>query len=146
MLPLPQWRRRSNHTVVRYQGWGEVHPEEFGRFLHLEQPLPPVVLNMMASRWRELKAENAPLRAVVNGEVRGVEETFYDGLIRRHLPEGEKKIGVLLGDILGRERPGIGDAWLADRVRAMLASGEYEMVREDRKRFYGSVIRRAGSK
>ena len=97
---------------------------------------------MLAARWKELKEENAPLRAVVNGEVRSVEETFYDGLIRKHLPAGEKKVAALIGEILGRERPGIGDIWLADRIRAMIAAGELELVREDPERFYRSVIRR----
>lgn len=141
---LPPWREREDGTVVRYKGWGEVHPEEFGHFLPLEQTLSPNALRMLADRWRELKGENAPLRAVVNGEVRSVEESFYDGMIRRRLPEGdgETTVARLIGEVLGRERPGIGDAWLADRIRWMLESGELRMVREDPERFYRSVIRR----
>lgn len=139
---LPPWRERYDGTVVQYGGWGDVCPGEFGCFLPLEQPLPPNALRMLAARWKELKEENAPLRAVVNGEVRSVEETFYDGLIRKHLPAGEKKVAALIGEILGRERPGIGDIWLADRIRAMIAAGELELVREDPERFYRSVIRR----
>lgn len=140
---LPPWREREDGVIVRYMGWGEVCPEEIGHFLHREEALSPNALRMLADRWRELKEENAPLRAVVNGEVRSVEESFYDPLIRKHLPAGERKVGALIGDILGRERPGIGDSCLAERIRALIAAGEYEWVREDRSRFYSSVIRRA---
>lgn len=140
MVFLPPWREREDGTVVQYKGWGEVHPEEFGHFLPLEQSLSPIALRMLAGRWQELKEENAPLRAVVNGEVRSVEETFYDGLIRRHLPDGETTVGRLIGEVLGRERPGIGDSWLAERICWMLESGELRMVRESRGMFYRSVI------
>lgn len=143
LMLLPPWRVRSDGVVVIYQGWGEVSPEEFGHFLHLEQSLTPIVLRMLADRWQTLQEENAPLRAVVNGRVRSVAETFYDDLIRRHLPAGETRIAAVIGEVLGRECPGIGDLWLAERIRWMLETGELRMVREDPERFYSSVIERA---
>lgn len=78
----------------------------------------------MAHRWEVLRQENAPLRAVVNGRVRSVGEDFYDEMIRRHLPEGQTKIANIIGEVLGREKPGIGDVWLAERIRQCLSTGE----------------------
>lgn len=140
---LPPWQDMPDGTVVRYTGWFEMAPEEFGGFLPLERPLSPGALRMLAARWRTLQEENAPLRAVVNGRVRSVDEDFYDDMIRRALPEGQRKVGALIADILGWEQPGIGDSLLADRIRVLLESGEYRMVREDPERFYSSVIERA---
>ena len=137
---LPPWQERPDGTIIRCQGWGDVCPEEFGQFLSLERELSPIVLRMLAARWEELKAENAPLRAVVNGRVRSVGEDFYDDCIRRALPSGRKKIGQLIGDILGREQPGIGDAWLADRIRVLVDAGEYRITEEDPERFYRSML------
>ena len=142
VVPLPHWREEGK-TVVSYQGWGEVEPELFGHFLSREEPVPPLILGVMASRWRELQQENAPLRAVVNDRVRSVGADFYDGLIRKHIPEGQTKIANIIGDVLGREKPGIGDVWLAERIRWMLSTGELRMVREDPERFYRSVVERA---
>ena len=139
---LPPWRERSDGVVETYLGWGEVEPELFARFLSREEPVPPVELGAMAHRWEVLRQENAPLRAVVNGAVRSVGEDFYDEMIRRHLPEGQTKIANIIGEVLGREKPGIGDTWLADRIRWMLSAGELRMVREDRERFYRSVVER----
>ena len=142
VVPLPRWREEGK-AVVSYQGWGEVEPELFGHFLSREEPVPPLILGVMASRWRELQQENAPLRAVVNGHVRSVGEDFYDGLIRKHIPAGQTKIALIIGDVLGREKPGIRDVWLAERIRWMLSAGELRMVREDREMFYSSVVERA---
>ena len=139
---LPPWRERPDGVVETYLGWGEVEPELFGRFLSREEPVPPVELGAMAHRWEVLRQENAPLRAVVNGAVRSVGEDFYDEMIRRHLPEGQTKIANIIGEVLGREKPGIGDTWLADRIRWMLSAGELRMVWEDRERFYRSVVER----
>lgn len=140
---LPPWQDMPDGTVVRYTDWGEMAPEEFGGFLPLERPLSSNALRMLAARWRTLQKENAPLRAVVNGRVRSVGEDFYDDMIRRALPEGQRKVGSLIGKVLGWEQPGIGDSLLADRIRVLLERGEYRMVREDREMFYSSVIERA---
>lgn len=141
VVPLPRWREEGK-AVVSYQGWGEVEPELFGHFLSREEPVPPRILGVMASRWRELQRENAPLRAVVNGWIRSVGEDFYDGLIRKHIPEGQTKIALIIGDVLGWEKPGIGDIWLVERIRWMLSAGELRMVREDKEMFYRSVVER----
>ena len=77
------------------------------------------MLGAMAHRWEVLRQENAPLRAVVNGRVRSVGEDFYDEMIRRHLPEGQTKIANIIGEVLGREKPGIGDVWLAHPADAL---------------------------
>ena len=142
VVSLPHWREEGK-AVVSYQGWGEVEPELFGHFLSREEPVPPLALGAMAHRWEVLQKENAPLRAVVNGQVRSVGEDFYDDLIRRHIPEGQTKIANIIGNVLGQERPGIGDVWLAERIRWMLSAGELRMVREDKEMFYRSVVERA---
>lgn len=143
VVALPPWRERPDGVVETYLGWGEVAPELFGRFLSYEMPVPPLALGAMAHRWEVLQKENAPLRAVVNGQVRSVGEDFYDDLIRRHIPEGQTKIANIIGNVLGQERPGIGDVWLAERIRWMLSTGELRMVREDREMFYSSIVERA---
>ena len=142
VVVLPFWRERPDGVVETYLGWGEMEPERFGHFLSREEPVPPLALGAMAHRWEVLQKENAPLRAVVNGQIRSVGEDFYDGLIRRHIPEGQTKIANIIGNVLGQERPGIGDVWLAERIRWMLSTGELRMVREDPERFYRSVVER----
>ena len=135
--PTGQQRFEDAKTLLNYgfSTYGLIHAAP-------EEPLPPVMLGAMAHRWEVLRQENAPLRAVVNGRVRSVGEDFYDEMIRRHLPEGQTKIANIIGEVLGREKPGIGDVWLAERIRQMLSTGELRMLREDRERFYRSVVER----
>ena len=83
----------------------------------------------------------SPLRAVVNGRVRSVDADFYDDCLRRALPMGRKKVARLIGEILGREQPGVGDTLLANRLRVLLERGEFRMVQED-PQFYRSVVER----
>ena len=143
VVTLPPWRARADGVVETYLGWGEMAAELFGHFLSREELLPPAVLGVLAGRWRELQQENAPLRAVINGSVRGVGEDFYDPLLRRHIPEGRTKIGRIIGEVLGREKPGIGDTWFLERIRWMLSAGELRMVEEDLEMFYRSTVERA---
>ena len=142
MVPLPRWQAREDHVAVQYSGWGDVCPEDFGSFLPLETPLPPAVLGMLASQWRDLQRDNAPLRAMVNGQLLSVGEDFYDPLLRRVVTEPPCQVAQAIGQVLGRYRPGIGDWWLACRIRAMLENGELRMVEKDPTQFYNCVIAR----
>lgn len=139
----PMWLERYD-SIVLYKGWGEMHPDEFGRFASEAKPLPRRMLRLLAERWRGLREENAPLRAVVNGEVVSVREDFYDDFLRREMTEEEMTVGWLIGNTLGKRSNSlkISDFILAERIRAMLSHGELRMVREDAKRFYSSVVRK----
>ena len=142
LVSLPRWWERPDGAVVRWErGWGEVHPEEFGLHLGGAEELTRPVLRMLALEWERLREENAPLRAVVNGRVRSVDADFYDDCLRRTLPMGRKKVARLIGEILGREQPGVGDTLLANRLRVLLERGEFRMVQED-PQFYRSVVER----
>lgn len=132
MVRLPRWEERPDGVLVERLGWGDVTPREWSRFLSLEQPASSIRLRAAANRWRELQEENAPLRAVVNGRLTSVAEDFYDPFLRRELarmPE-EFREAVLIGEVLGRCRLGIGVGLLAGRIEAMIAAGELESVTE----------------
>lgn len=143
MIPIPEWAERYDGTIIQYTGWGEVHPEEFGLYLDRAVPLSQSVLRLLAHEWRQLQEENAPLRAYVNGRVMSVGEDFYDHLIRREIPAADSiKVAEVIGNVLGRQKPGIGDGILADRIRWMLSTGELRMVEENDEMFYRSIIER----
>lgn len=142
IIQLPAWRMLDNGTVVSYNGWGEVSPMEFSIFLDRAVSLPQNVLRLYAGQWRQLQSENAPLRAMVNGNLMSVDEDFYDPLIRRTMPDAPCRVAQLIGDIIGRHRPRIGDAWLARRIRVLLDTGVLEFTKYAPEMFYSSVIQR----
>ena len=99
------------------------------------------MLNALSHRWRQLQAENAPLRAVVNGQLHSVPVDFYDGMLLSRLPEAGQtlRLAELIGWTLAECRPGIGDWWLARRAEVLAAQGKFRLDR-DPDRFYNSQV------
>ncbi|MBC8530425.1 DUF3658 domain-containing protein [Gehongia tenuis] len=129
LMELPRWES-DGETLVQKNGWADVAPEEWHRYLTLQRETPPPFVRACANRWRELTQENAPLRAVVNGRLIGVPENFYDPLILREIAAEEEVFqeARLIGRILGKHPLGIGDGWIALRLEALIESGALEAV------------------
>ncbi len=129
-VTLPEYEVRADETVVEYAGWGEVSPYDWGRMAARARPVAGPVLRMWGCRWAALRRENALLRAVVNGQLRSVGEDFYDPLLLREIagqPETFREAEVI-GRVLGRYRPGVGNGWLAGRLESFIRRGLLEPV------------------
>ena len=119
----PRESVRRDGVMVEIRGLGEVNPEELGAMAAGAVELEPNRRRAYADRWRELAAENAPLRAVVNGRLSSVPEDFYDFALRAALTEEPVKMGKVLAGALAT-RPGVGDGGLYRRLQVMRAAGE----------------------
>lgn len=100
-------------------------------------------------RLAALQAENAPLRAMVNGGLRSVPEDFYDPWILREIAAQEETFyeGRLIGAVLEKYRLGIGDAWIALRVEAMVRAGKLiarEAAAEGKPAYHRHLQKAAG--
>lgn len=125
--------------AVAYSGWGEVEPDEFEELLSFERELSRLEIKSHAADWERLKAENAPLRAVVNGSVIGVPANFYDFLIWKYLADEPIKEAVLIGRILGENRLGISDWYYSMRIDKMIAENRIIVI-ENSPRKYDRII------
>lgn len=125
----------SGDTAVEYSGWGELDPDRMAEMsiFHNRMLQPEIRANAM--HWKHLKQENAPLRAVVNGTVTGVPESFYDFLIWKYLGDEPVREAVLIGKILGENRLGIGDWWYAYRIDKFIQQGGIEIVENSGKKY-----------
>ena len=67
-------------------------------------------------RWKQLQQENAPLRIYLNGKLQSASENIYDSFILREVDEQADEFSEanLIGNVLGKNQLGIGDAWIAD--------------------------------
>ncbi len=133
----------KDNGIIRYRHSGEIIPEAFGAYTVYEEPISELKRSVYANTWIGLVRENAPLRAVINGSLRGVPKDFYDFALRANMPDGEFKIAQLIGKTLG-QIPGVGDRWLFLRIQAMLGSGELITVSaatEDHP--YSEVVKRS---
>lgn len=126
--------------IVSYANWGEVAAEEFAGFLSYEKILTEDEFRMYAQNWTDLVSENAPLRAVISGQLISVPEDFYDFLIWKHLSDKPRKEARVIGDILGTSMLGVGDWWYAKRIEYYIDRGDILIV-EDSANTYARVIK-----
>lgn len=144
VVKLPEHVVRED-CIVSYANWGEVAAEEFAGFLSYEKILTEDELRMYAQNWTELVSENAPLRAVISGQLISVPEDFYDFLIWKHLSDKPRKEARVIGDILGTSMLGVGDWWYAKQIEYYIDRGDILIV-EDSANTYARVIKRSSER
>ncbi len=131
LVKLPHWEYQSENTVVCKNGWGDVAPGEWGKYVALQEEAYPVLLSTFATKWLQLQQENAPLRVTLNGKLQSVSEDIYDSFILREIAAqpDEFKMAVVIGDVLGKYQLGIGDAWISIRIEKMIEKGLLEITK-----------------
>lgn len=130
MIKLPEWEADKKGHIIQKNSWSEVAPEEWQRYLALQKALLPVFMQSCASHWKKLKKENAPLRAILNGQLVSMSEKLYDDFIIREIEaEDEEFLEVMIiGRVLSKYHLGIGDFWIAFRIEEMIRTGKLEAV------------------
>jgi hypothetical protein len=141
VVDLPAVWENDEGEIERASGWGEMRPGQFYRFLPLMQKVSRAEKIAESDLWKKLQAENAALRAVVNGRLVSVETDFYDQFIKREIPEGEFLMGRLIGNVLGKYGLGISDGWIALRLKQMIEEGQLRVVAvRDEHHPYGKML------
>lgn len=138
-VKLPKYKIHSDGMIVSYQNWGEAAAEEFAGFLNLEKELSEEEIRMYFFLWNELREENSPLRASVNGKILSVPEDFYDFLIWKHLTKEPVKEARLIGSLLGKNQISVSDVWYAKRIDHYIEQGRITIV-EDSENKYARMI------
>jgi len=135
LIKLPKWEFNEEGNINRKTSWGEVAPEEWHNYLYLQTVAPSKFCQSFASHWKTLQKENAPLRAVLNGQLVSVSENIYDSFIIREIAEvgDEFQEAMIIGRVLGKYQLGISDYWIALRIEEMIRSGKLEPVTNPEK-------------
>lgn len=139
VIVLPKYEIQEGR-VIEHSSWGEINPLDYYKYGKYEQELPKEMIDALAWKWCELKKENAPLRAVINGKVVSVEEDFYDSFIRQAFPSEESTVIRMIGEIIANQPLFLSDSFIANRIKTMLANGELVYRQELKHDFYHSVI------
>lgn len=142
-IKLPEYKYDAvNRTITSFTSWGEMEAGKFYQFLPLECPVSDDEKRYFGSKWEDLKEDNSPLRAVLNGNLTGVSEDYYDFMIRKELPDEEFVLARLIGNILGKYSIGIGDWWYAKRINWMIERGEIKVM-EEKEHTYSQILKKA---
>lgn len=132
-------KEKSGYGVFR-DNWGEAEPSEFVEALPLQRLLSSLEIGINGIEWRAAESRDSLLRAVVNGCVTSVPESFYDFLIwdafRMNEKHGNASVrqAELIGSILSRHS-GIGDWWYAYRIDMLIEKGDIKIVENSPKRY-----------
>ncbi len=149
LVKLPEWEYGKENTVISRNGWGDVVPSEWGRYIALQEDVRPTFLSACAMKWRQLREENAPLRVMLNGQMQSVPEDIYDSFILREIAiqKDEFKMAVVIGNVLGKYQLGISDVWVAKRIEKMIESGMLVVIEDspDGEPGYRRVLRKRGN-
>ena len=130
MVKLPKYMyNETSNTITEYNGWGEVEPAKWHRYLEFAQDKTKECWGY-AQQWWNLMRENSALRAVVNGRVRSVSEDIYDRYIWEEIDNMEDEFiqAAVIGNVLGRHQLGIGDAFVALRMEKFIESDILQVV------------------
>jgi len=143
VVPLPKYNLISENEIIEYSHWGEVEAGKFYQFLPLEKQLTQIEKRVVSDHWNELTAENAPLRAVLNGKLTSEPENFYDFIITQNLPDNNFIMARFIGKLLGEYSLGISDSWYAFRIDKMIEENKLIVIEnKDTSHPYGKVLRK----
>ena len=115
MIQLPKDALEEDGTVL--DTWGMVDSSDLLNYLPLERPVSPRYMKFCADRWKSLRLENAPLRAVINGRLVSAPETLYDSYIQQEIlriGDVSRKAEIIC-NVLVRYQLVIGDQCIAER-------------------------------
>lgn len=126
LVELPDREPDEAGGAVNHSGWGGIGPGQWHGYLDRARAVTPGFCRACAQHWAQLEAENAPLRACLNGRLVSVPETLYDGFILRELARQDDEFheATLIGLVLGKYALGIGDAWIAHRLEGLIEAGQ----------------------
>ncbi len=115
--------------------WGELSPSNWNGHAAFAQEVSVAFQKHCAKEWKMLQDENANLRAVLNGKLCSVSDDIYDNFIYREIENQEDEFNeaMLIGSVLCKYQPSIGDMWLAHRIEKIIAAGTLQIASEPLK-------------
>lgn len=130
VVKLPEYEVSDSDTMMSSISWGEISPGQWHRYTAYSKATTAVFRQSCTGVWRNLQKENAPLRAVINGKLHSVPETFYDCFICREIEmeKEEFREANVIGRILGKYQLGIGDTWISYRIEKMIQDGKLSVA------------------
>ena len=121
--------------TVRYGLVGEMEYRAAPYFWEKRRLLTEEERRRAAEQWAQLAREDAPLRAVVNREVRSVGADFYDEIILSCVGETEKAAAVAIGSAMAKIdaelHNRVGDLLIYRRLRALADAGQVALARTE---------------
>lgn len=128
-VKLPAQYIREDGTIISYNGWGDVPKEEWHLHFKTEKMMPSFK-TLCITNWRRLKADNASVRAMLNGMIHSLPEDIYDSFIIKEIKHMDTQFrqALVIGSVVGKYQLCVGDAFIAHRIEKMIEKGLLTVV------------------
>ena len=126
---------------------GMLHPEtiRYNKLWDLAEPLQMTARDRHLDLWRQLRSENAPLRAIDGDQLVSAPISFFDSVLMSGVTDNWQKVTRVVGQALvARMDDNIiqpGDLFLAARVNALVENGLLEIRGESALEMHHSEVR-----
>jgi len=145
-------RRRQEEQIAGgiacFSTVNEVSPNLMSYFYKHRRQLTETEQAQLMTDWKRMQEENAPLRAMVEGNVQSVPADFYDEVILSGITEAEMPaahaVGRAIGELDRKTGNRVGDMLIFSRIRALAQMGKIEIV-QDAPTYRDMTIRKIGS-
>lgn len=122
--------------------WSFVPSNKYCEYLYLEEKLELNTKLLYINKWIELKNENASMRAIVNGSLTSVDESFYDWFILSSINEDGSIIADVIVNISNNYRLGISPYLIYLRIMAMINANKLQLLRFDSSNPFRSFVKK----
>lgn len=139
---LPEYQVMHDERIFTPSSWNQVPYDHYTDYIQSAHNLYKCEILYFADQWKQLMVENMSLRVALNGNLISVPESFYDDIIRHHIPDGEFNMSFLVGTVLGLDLRCISDCFIAQRVEHMIDQGELMIVKRDDAKPYGHTLKK----
>jgi Protein of unknown function/Domain of unknown function (DUF1835) len=99
----------------------------------------------LSAEWEKLIRGHDLLRIFLDGQVKGVDETFFDPMLIDLCPEEFGSAARLVGEVMGQSQIQIGDTFLDYRLRVLIANGAVDARHADKQLRFMEVRHRRSS-
>ncbi len=120
-------------VVIHSKSLLNIKPGDWYKYVDLAVPVTPEMMSIAIEQWEYHMKENAKLRAMEDGVVKGVDESYYDNLILKEAKLLSEKYGEfqenwLIGS-LSDSKPELPYYWFYTRIEQLILSGTFEVTK-----------------
>lgn len=123
--------------------WSLVPSNKYPEYLCFEKQLDLKTKLFYSNKWINLRKENAPLRAVVNGTLTSAREGFYDMFILSSIGDEKKFMADVIINVLNTYRLGISDSLVYLRIMTMINQNKLQLISFDSSQPFKSDIKKS---
>jgi hypothetical protein len=114
----------GNYYVPR--DFAECPPEEINKFVLTMKKIKVEKWNRFMNDWENLRKSKEYLRILEDGEIIGVDESYYDQEILSNCTFNFKRAARIIGATMGKSDQSVGDTFIDYRVRKLIESRKIE--------------------